>query len=207
MLFRSKNVIKSKLKFEPNEVWDNVSDAAKNFVRRLLTKDPKKRPSAQEAQCDAWLLDPSEIKHVEDAYLGVHDGPILGMGAAGLVRKCMHKETRMEFAVKCLDIGSIEDNSTAETLRKEVAIMRQAHHPNIVGLKDVYEGTNKIYVIADLLKGGDMHYCLEEQPDYHYGEIPCLNIVKQMLSAVEFLHSKNVIHGDLKLGTAQISAE
>ena len=76
--------------------------------------------------------------------------------------------------------------------RKEVAIMRQAHHPNIVRLKDVYEGTTKIYVIADLLKGGDMHYCLEEQPDYHYGEIPCVKIVKQMLSAVEFLHSKNV---------------
>ena len=55
MLTVKNNILQCNFSFEPKEVWDNVSDAAKNFVKRLLTLDPKERPSAQEAQRDEWL--------------------------------------------------------------------------------------------------------------------------------------------------------
>ena len=51
-----KNILECNLVFEPKETWDGVSDTAKNFVKRLLTEDPEKRPSACEAQHDEWLV-------------------------------------------------------------------------------------------------------------------------------------------------------
>ncbi len=49
-------ILQSKVVFEPAEIWDQVSDSAKNFVKRLLTADPNKRPTAKEAQQDEWLM-------------------------------------------------------------------------------------------------------------------------------------------------------
>ena len=59
------NILKCNLVFEPTDIWDNVSDTAKNFISRLLTEDPTKRPSAAEAQKDEWLtvsanMDPTQ---------------------------------------------------------------------------------------------------------------------------------------------------
>ena len=55
-----------------------------------------------------------------------------------------------------------------------------------------------------LLTGGDMFDRLEEQPDYHYSESQCAKVVKQMMNAIRYLHSKKVVHRDLKLGELNI---
>ena len=142
----------------------------------------------------------SATKLVEDVYDGVYNGPILGTGAAGIVRKCKHRQTGIDFAVKCLNIGLIESDAVIETLREEIFIMCQADHPDIIRLEEVYESDSQIYLILKLLTGGDMFDRLEEQPEYHYSEVQCAKIVKQMTSAVRYLHSNKVIHRDLKLG-------
>jgi hypothetical protein len=143
----------------------------------------------------------SDTKLVEDVYDGVHNGPILGTGVAGIVRKCKHRQTGIDFAVKCLNIGLIESDAVIETLREEIFIMCQADHPDIIRLEEVYESDSQIYLILKLLTGGDMFDRLEEQPEYHYSEVQCAKIVKQMTSAVRYLHSNKVIHRDLKLGS------
>ncbi len=142
----------------------------------------------------------SPEKQVESVYDGVHNGEILGTGAAGIVRKCKHKQTGIDFAVKCLNIGLMESDEIIEALREEVFIMCQTDHPDIVRLEEVYESDTQIYLILDLLTGGDMFDRLEDQPDFCYSEIRCAHIVKQMMNAVRYLHENKVIHRDLKLG-------
>ena len=78
--------------------------------------------------------------------------------------------------------------------------MAQSDHPDIIRLEEVYESDTQIYLILSLLTGGDMFDRLEEQPDYHYSEIQCAKVVKQMMNAIRYLHSKKVVHRDLKLG-------
>lgn len=135
-------------------------------------------------------------------YDGIHNGPILGTGAAGIVRKCTHRQTGVDFAVKCLNIGLIQSEEIIQSLREEIFIMCQADHPDIIRLEEVYESDSQIYLILQLLTGGDMFDRLEEQLDYHYSEVQCAHIVKQMASAVRYLHSNKVIHRDLKLGSS-----
>lgn len=75
----------------------------------------------------------------------------------------------------------------------------QLDHPNIVRLEEVYESQSEIYLVQELCLGGELFDRLDEQPDYHYTESECARLVKQMLSAVRYLHSKGIIHRDLKV--------
>lgn len=75
----------------------------------------------------------------------------------------------------------------------------QLDHPNIVRLEEVYESNDEIYLVMELCVGGDLFDRLDEQPDYRYTEGECARMVKQICSSVRYLHSKGIIHRDLKL--------
>ena len=68
-----------------------------------------------------------------------------------------------------------------------------------VRLEEVYESHSEIYLVQELCLGGELFDRLDEQPDYHYTEAECARLVKNMLNAVRYLHSKGIIHRDLKL--------
>lgn len=138
-------------------------------------------------------------KPIEEIYDGVHHGPVLGSGVSGIVRLVSHKMTGVKYAVKVLDLGLIKSAEGLQQLREEIYIMCQLDHPNIVRLEEVYESLSEIYLVMELCLGGDLFDRLDEQPDYHYTEAQCARLVKQMLSSVRYLHSKNIIHRDLKL--------
>ena len=138
-------------------------------------------------------------KPIEEVYEGVHDGPVLGSGISGLVRLCTHKATGAQYAVKCLDLGLVETDEGLNQLRQEIAIMCQLDHPNIIRLEEVYESHSEIYLVQELCLGGELFDRLDEQPDYHYSEAQCAKLVKQMLCSVRYIHSKGIIHRDLKL--------
>lgn len=138
-------------------------------------------------------------KPIEEVYDGVHTGPVLGSGISGLVRLVTHKATGVKYAVKCLDLGLVDSAEGLHQLREEIFIMCQLDHPNIVRLEEVYESHSEIYLVQELCLGGELFDRLDEQPDYHYTEAECARLVKQMLCAVRYLHSKGIIHRDLKL--------
>jgi calcium-dependent protein kinase len=136
---------------------------------------------------------------IEEVYDGIHTGPVLGSGISGLVRLAVHKATGLKYAVKVLDLGLVDTVEGLKQLREEIFIMCQLDHPNIVRLEEVYESHSEIYLVQELCLGGELFDRLDEQPDYHYTEAECARLVKQMLSAVRYLHSKGIIHRDLKL--------
>ncbi|GKY90494.1 hypothetical protein MPSEU_000023200 [Mayamaea pseudoterrestris] len=138
-------------------------------------------------------------KPIEEVYDGVHNGPVLGSGISGLVRLVTHKATGLKYAVKVLDLALVDTAEGLRQLREEIFIMCQLDHPNIVRLEEVYESHSEIYLVQELCLGGELFDRLDEQPDYHYTESECAKLVKQMLSAVRYLHSKGIIHRDLKL--------
>jgi calcium-dependent protein kinase len=129
----------------------------------------------------------------------VHDGPVLGSGISGLVRLVTHKATGLKYAVKCLDLGLVDTDEGLQQLREEIYIMCQLDHPNIVRLEEVYESHSEIYLVQELCRGGELFDRLDEQPDYHYTEAQCARLIKQMLCSVRYIHSKGIIHRDLKL--------
>jgi len=139
------------------------------------------------------------VRSIEEVYDGVHHGKKLGEGIAGLVRLVTHKATGIPYAVKCLDLNKLVDKVSQEQLRNEITIMSQLDHPNIARLQEVYEDDSQIYLVQELGTGGELFDVLDDQPDYHYSEADAARLVCQMVSSLRYLHSKDIIHRDLKL--------
>lgn len=135
---------------------------------------------------------------IESIYDGVHDGEMLGYGIGGLVRLVTHRETGTKFALKTLSLDHISKEGLKQ-VEEEVQILMELDHPNIVKLDSVYQTPEEIHLVQELCEGGDLFDRLDAQPEEHYSEAQCAQLIKQILSAVRYIHSKGIIHRDLKL--------
>ena len=113
----------------------------------------------------------------------------LGTGSYGSVKKVKHKKLKEIRAMKII----LKKNETAQN---EIEIMRKISHPHIVNIFDIYEDTKKYYIMMELFEGGELFEAISEQGAFT--EEDCAHIMKQILSAVNYLHSKNIMHRDLK---------
>lgn len=130
----------------------------------------------------------------------MHDGPILGEGASGIVREVVHRTTGVHYAMKCLPYSTMMSGPDGlEQLRNEIFIMCQLDLPYIVRVEEVYESPDEMYIVQELCSGGELFDRLEEQPEFHYTEAQCAKFVKQMATAVRYMHHKGIVHRDLKL--------
>ena len=172
--------------------------SSRTFVLHDLIDDIQKSPS-HELGNNCVQIVTADIATIESIYDGVNDGKVLGYGITGIVRLVRHKETGAEYAVKSLSLKLIETASGLAQLKDELAILMHIDHPHIVQLEAVYESEDYSYLVQELCRGGDLFDCLDAQPDEHYSEAQCARLVKQMLSAVRYIHSKGIIHRDLKL--------
>lgn len=79
----------------------------------------------------------------------------------------------------------------------QVMIMRQLDHPNIVKLYETYEDEKALYLVLELCEGGDLFGVLQTQR--RFGDHAASVCVRQMLSAVFYIHTKGIVHRDLKV--------
>lgn len=95
--------------------------------------------------------------------------------------------------------GKMKMNTTENSIRKEIAVMKRCRHPNVVTLLEVIDDPQqeKIYLVMEHLAGGPVQWCTTE-------DTPLLTlsqtrrIMRDVLLGVEYLHSLNILHRDLK---------
>lgn len=78
----------------------------------------------------------------------------------------------------------------------EIKILQQLDHPNILKLYEFYEDNNEYCLITDYWEGGDLYEYLsnhDKVDEYHIAEI-----MKQLFSILKYIHSKNIVHRDIK---------
>jgi len=120
-------------------------------------------------------------------------GPQIGAGSFGTVRKCTHIKTGQIRAVKLLQKDSA---MKAEIILKELEILRDLDHPNIVKLYEYYEDSKRYYIVTEFCEGGELFAKIVEAGGMT--EQKAAKIMKQILSAVAYCHSKKIVHRDLK---------
>lgn len=117
--------------------------------------------------------------------------PPLGDGSFSVCRKCRHKQTGQEYAVKI--ISRRMESST----QREVAALRQCErHPNIVRLCEVFQDQLHVYLVMELLSGGELLERIRRKQ--HFSESEASVIMRRLLSAVSYMHQSGVVHRDLK---------
>ncbi|XP_074533831.1 death-associated protein kinase 2 isoform X2 [Halichoeres trimaculatus] len=135
-------------------------------------------------------------QNVEDFY---EMGEPLGSGQFAIVRRCTEKSTGIQYAAKFIKKRQSRVSRRGvkkEEIEREVNILQQLQHPNIITLHDVFENRTDVVLILELVSGGELFDFLAQKESL--SEEEATQFIKQILDGVQYLHSKRIIHFDLK---------
>ncbi|NWX20288.1 DAPK3 kinase, partial [Aegotheles bennettii] len=120
-------------------------------------------------------------------------------GQFAIVRKCREWKTGLEYAAKFIKkrrLSSSRRGVSREEIEREVDILREIQHPNIITLHDIFENKTDVVLILELVSGGELFDFLAEKESLTEEE--ATQFLKQILDGVHYLHSKRIAHFDLK---------
>lgn len=120
----------------------------------------------------------------------------IGSGNFAIVKRARNLSTGEMVAVKIIDKMNID--VSVESLKQEVSILKQVDHENIVGLTDIYEDDRKVYLIMELMTGGELFDRIVDKYPNGYTEQTAAQVIKKIVSALSYLHKKDIVHRDLK---------
>ena len=126
----------------------------------------------------------------------------LGKGTFGEVYLTQKDGSMNYYATKRMEKKMVDDPRYKKYFKNEISILQRLYHENIIRLEDLKATLNHYYIIMEYCNGGSLNQCLNRYKElYHrpFTEEIVQYIMKQVLSAVKFIHSQNIIHRDLKL--------
>ena len=131
---------------------------------------------------------------------------IVGSGGFGEVRNCYDKKTGEIHVVKTIFKPSQDDTTKINLIRNEILLLHEAHHPNIVELRDLFEDDKYVHIVMERCTGGDLFdRVVAENPRKlrtpaavmkHEGRTA--NLMRSILQVLKYLHSKGIVHRDIK---------
>ena len=120
----------------------------------------------------------------------------IGQGHFGVVQKAKSKLTNQKVAVKLIDKTKLTYRDY-ELIERENSIMKLVNHPNLVKLIDYYENEKTIFIVMDLLEGGDLMTYLTEKKG-KLSERLAAKIIKLIAEGIQYMNCYGLIHRDLK---------
>ncbi|KFK27772.1 hypothetical protein AALP_AA8G426900 [Arabis alpina] len=123
-------------------------------------------------------------------------GRLLGKGTFAKVYYGKEITNGESVAIKVINKDQItKRNGMMDQIKREIAIMKLVRHPNVVELKEVMATKTKIFVVMEFVKGGELFAKVAKGK---LKEDSARRYFQQLISAVEFCHSRGVSHRDLK---------
>lgn len=173
-----------------DKVVESVTNATKRLSQISTTTNNSSKKKKTQNRIGPWKL-----------------GRTLGRGSTGRVRLAKNVDTGKLAAVKIvpkLNFKKLENpkykNSDATKLpygiEREIIIMKLISHPNIMGLYDVWENKNDLYLILEYIEGGELFDYLIKRG--RLLEYEAINYFKQIIHGIGYLHQFNICHRDLK---------
>ncbi|KAL8579176.1 hypothetical protein ACOMHN_010760 [Nucella lapillus] len=145
---------------------------------------------------DIWkkfVPQPVEIKQgsVYDLYDILEE---LGSGAFGVVHRCVEKATGRVFVAKFINTPYPLDKYT---VKNEINIMNQLHHPKLINLHDAFEDKYEMVLILEFLAGGELFDRIAAE-DYRMSEAEVINYMRQACEGLKHMHENSIVHLDIK---------
>mmetsp|Transcript_28141 Transcript_28141/g.45600 ORF Transcript_28141/g.45600 Transcript_28141/m.45600 type:complete len:908 (+) Transcript_28141:221-2944(+) len=125
---------------------------------------------------------------------------MIGKGSFGKVFKVRDREDRKIYVVKKLKFSD-DTESEREAALSEVEVLSQLHHPNIVQYRESFwDSKDHLCIVMGYCENGDLHEKIQEavQTSYKFPEEQVLDWFVQMCLAIQYIHSKKIVHRDLK---------
>ncbi|KAK2870357.1 hypothetical protein Q8A67_024749 [Cirrhinus molitorella] len=146
--------------------------------------------SQQEATSYVEVV-PDTTHKARDHYY-VHEK--LGVGKFGEVFRMTHKQTGRVCAGKFYRARVSREKTAA---RQEIKLMNELHHPKLVQCLAAYDTPSEIVMILEYIAGGELFERIVDE-NFEHTEPNSVNYMRQILEGIQYIHSKNIIHLDLK---------
>ncbi|XP_064481421.1 serine/threonine-protein kinase DCLK1-like [Ornithodoros turicata] len=165
-----------------------VSDVSSNLsFRSSHSVSPKLQRKYRPVDNNYFEL----AESVRNLYIVNH---MIGDGNFARVHECIQKSTGVAYALKIIDKNKCKGKE--QMIANEVAILRQVKHPNIVQLVEEFDFECELYLVMELVKGGDLFDAIAAATKFCEPE--AARMVGHLGSALHYLHSLNIVHRDIK---------
>ncbi|XP_074762021.1 serine/threonine-protein kinase DCLK2 isoform X2 [Athene noctua] len=121
-------------------------------------------------------------------------GKVIGDGNFAVVKECIERSTGKEFALKIIDKAKCCGKE--HLIENEVSILRQVKHPNIIMLIEEMDTPTELFLVMELVKGGDLFDAITSSTKYTERDGSAM--VYNLASALKYLHGLNIVHRDIK---------
>nr|XP_033480245.1 serine/threonine-protein kinase DCLK2 isoform X2 [Epinephelus lanceolatus] len=121
-------------------------------------------------------------------------GKVIGDGNFAVVKECVERSTGKEFALKIIDKAKCSGKE--HLIENEVAVLRKVKHPNIIMLIEEVDTPSELYLVMELVKGGDLFDAITSSAKYTERDASVM--VYNLAEALKYLHSTNIVHRDIK---------
>ncbi|XP_059470808.1 serine/threonine-protein kinase DCLK1 isoform X2 [Neocloeon triangulifer] len=121
-------------------------------------------------------------------------GRIIGDGNFAVVKECVLRKTGEYFALKIIDKDKCKGKE--HMIASEVAILRRVRHPNIVHLYAEFDFPRQLYLVMELVKGGDLFDAIAAANKFN--ERDAATMTRHLCSALSYLHQRRIVHRDIK---------
>uniref|UniRef100_A0A8C2FNB9 Serine/threonine-protein kinase DCLK2 n=1 Tax=Cyprinus carpio TaxID=7962 RepID=A0A8C2FNB9_CYPCA len=121
-------------------------------------------------------------------------GRMIGDGNFAVVRECVERSTGRAYALKIINKSKCRGKE--HMIQNEVSILRRVKHPNIVLLIEEMDTYSELYLVMELVKGGDLFDAITSSNKYT--ERDASGMLYNLASAIKYLHSLNIVHRDIK---------
>ncbi|XP_059032537.1 ribosomal protein S6 kinase alpha-2 isoform X1 [Mustela nigripes] len=158
-----------------------------SFVASSLVREPSQQDLLKAAVHPIVQQLHGNNVHFSDGYEIKED---IGVGSYSVCKRCVHKATEAEYAVKIIDKSKRDPSEEIEIL------LRYGQHPNIITLKDVYDDGKLVYLVMELMRGGELLDRILRQR--YFSEREASDVLCTITKTLDYLHSQGVVHRDLK---------
>ena len=128
---------------------------------------------------------------------------IIGKGSFGEVYLTQKGDNPTKLATKCIDIKKI-NVGIKKYLKNELEILKELNHPNLIHLENIMQSHHHYFIVMELCNGGTLYECLHK-----YGKPFSQKIIqyfmRQIVEGLKYIHSKNIIHRDIKLDNVLVN--
>ena len=121
---------------------------------------------------------------------------VIGKGGFGKVWKVQYKKTNEYFALKEMSKRKILDKKSEKSINSERKFLSILNHPFIVNMHYAFQDNDNLYLVMDMLSGGDLRYHCSRYRSF--SEEQTRFFIACITYSLEYIHSNNVIHRDIK---------
>ncbi|XP_069797738.1 serine/threonine-protein kinase Nek1 isoform X13 [Narcine bancroftii] len=121
----------------------------------------------------------------------------IGEGSFGKAILVTSKEDGRQYVIKEINISRMS-NKEREESRREVAVLANMKHPNIVQYQESFEESGCLYIVMDYCEGGDLFKRINAQKGILFSEEQILDWFVQICLALKHVHDRKILHRDIK---------